>query len=137
MAIQLISATDIQKIIQGQDNVFNHVGEYKDKWEVLSKRQFTEAELACIQKAEVIAGKHGLAVCFHMVGGVKKPINVDFKSTLTVGQEVNAKDLELKVIKNVGQEGLEKCPIGTTMLRVDLVNNPTEEVTSFENPFGI
>lgn len=84
-------------------NIFDVIAHYQVGYNVVDERDFTSAEKARIESAEVVNGSYGLSVCFHMNNnqGVTY-IRLDTNSKLNVGEVVSIEDLKLRTLQKPG-----------------------------------
>lgn len=92
-------------------NIFRKVKMYATKWQETECRNFTDEEIAAVERAEVVASQYGNSVCFFMVGGGQCYIPLDRESTLGVGESVNLHDAKLKTLSKQGEDDIMRVSI--------------------------
>ena len=124
-----------------QSGLFSKKRIYKQNaWKCVETRGFTVDEAAAIERAEVVAGKFGLSVCFYIknTDGDHFYIDADDYSNFMIGDVLDPNKLVLKKLIN---EHDPKLPAET--LRVDEWKPTPEEPkkdshpTDFNNPFNL
>lgn len=87
-------------------NVFNKLQEYAGKWEVVGRRNFTEEEKNCVEKAKVVPSQYGNSVCFFMKNGRQTFIPLSTESRLGVGDMVDIDKAELLTLSRPGEDDI-------------------------------
>lgn len=88
-------------------NIFDVIAHYQVGYEVIEERNFTAAEKARVESAEIVEGSYGLSVCFHLVGnkGVSY-IQLDTTSKLNVGDSFDIENSIIRTLKKPGETKL-------------------------------
>lgn len=84
-------------------NIFGNLQVYAGKWNFKGSRKFEAAEIAQVEKAEVVASQYGNSVCFFMKGGGQTYIPMSNDSTLGVGASVDLANAELITLEKSGE----------------------------------
>ena len=116
-------------------NIFEGIGEYGIRWELVDSRPFSEKELSILTSCEVRASKFGISMCLHKTNGKVSFLPIDKDSSLNIGDTPDVKSIVLKKLKNVGEP---TQPLGKIIVRVDVAEaaSSNEEI-DFDDPFGL
>lgn len=108
---------------------------YGPKWAVVEERTFSQKEIDAVDHCEVVAGKHGLSMCFFFKNSsLTSYIAIDKRSSLLIGATPDIRTLKLKTLINMGDT---EVPLGTKTLKVDVFTPTTNEAQDFNNPFNL
>ena len=77
---------------------------YASKWREEGVRAFTEEEINAVASNIIEASQYGNSVCFHMVGGGQCYIPCDRGCTKGVGESIDLRTAELKVLSRDGED---------------------------------
>lgn len=92
-------------------NIFQTLKQYASKWQVSSKRNFTNEEIASVKEAKVVESVYGNSVCFYMVSGSQTYIPLSKDSTLGIGDIVDLNKATLLTLSREGDEDILRIEI--------------------------
>lgn len=87
-------------------NIFSKLRQYAGKWNVSDSRNFTQDEIAAVERNEIVASQYGNSVCFHMVGGGMTFIPLSTNSTKGVGESVDLTKAKLLTLSKSGEDDI-------------------------------
>lgn len=87
-------------------NIFSKLRQYAGKWNVSDSRNFTQDEIAVVERNEIVASQYGNSVCFHMVGGGMTFIPLSSNSTKGVGENVDLTKAKLLTLSKSGEDDI-------------------------------
>ena len=89
-------------------NIFSKLRQYAGKWSVSDSRNFTQEEIAVVERNEIVASQYGNSVCFHMVGGGMTFIPLSTNSTKGVGENIDLTKAKLLTLSKSGEDDILK-----------------------------
>lgn len=88
--------------------IFDVLKVYAGKWSVKSSRNFTDDEIAAVEKAVVVSSDYGSSVCFHLVSGGMSFIPLSTASTKGVGESVDLHEAKLVTLEKSGEADINR-----------------------------
>lgn len=89
-------------------NIFESLRTYAGKWQLKSSRNFTQEEIACVERNEIVESQYGNSVCFHMVGGGMTFIPLSTNSTKGVGESIDLTKAKLLTLGKAGEDDIQR-----------------------------
>lgn len=89
-------------------NIFESLRTYAGKWQLKSSRNFTQEEIACVERNEIVASQYGNSVCFYMVGGGMTFIPLSTNSTKGVGESIDLSKAKLLTLGKAGEDDIQR-----------------------------
>lgn len=89
-------------------NIFSALKQYAGKWMVKETRNFTQEEISCVERNEIVASQYGNSVCFHMVGGGMTFIPLSTNSTKGVGESIDLSKAKLLTLGKAGELDIQR-----------------------------
>ena len=89
-------------------NLFANLKVYGGKWSEKSSRNFSQEELALVDKAQVVESEYGSSCCFFMKNGTTMyvPMSQDAKSG--VGDIVDLSTAEIVTLEKQGEKDIQR-----------------------------
>ena len=84
-------------------NIFSALRVYAGKWSVKNSREFSDDEIAAVEKATVVDSQYGQSVCFLMKSGGQTYIPLDQNSSKSVGDTIDLKSASLVTLEKQGE----------------------------------
>ena len=88
--------------------IFDLLKVYAGKWSIKSSRNFTDDEIAAVEKAVVVSSEYGNSVCFHLVSGGMSFIPLSTASTKGVGESVDLHEAKLITLERSGEADINR-----------------------------
>ena len=88
--------------------IFDLLKVYAGKWSVKSSRNFTDDEIAAVEKAVVVSSEYGNSVCFHLVSGGMSFIPLSTSSTKGIGESVDLHEAKLVTLEKSGEADINR-----------------------------
>lgn len=89
---------DISKKIRTIKINQNKVGTYKEKWQIVERRPFTDDEKNAVERTNVVATKYGHSIHFFMKGGGQTYLPISSECHVHVGQSVDLDTAQIVVL---------------------------------------
>lgn len=87
-------------------NIFLKLKPYAVKWKLSNSRNFSEEEIAAVERTEIVASQYGNSVCFFMKGGGMSFIPLSNQSKLGVGESVDMSTAKLLTLSKQGEDDI-------------------------------
>lgn len=87
-------------------NIFSKLRQYAGKWQLKDSREFTQEEIASVERTEVVSSQYGNSVCFFMVGGGMSFIPLSNQSTLGIGESIDMHNAKLLTLSKQGEDDI-------------------------------
>lgn len=87
-------------------NIFKSLRQYAGKWSVKETRNFSQEEIAAVERNEIVASQYGNSVCFHMVDGGMTFIPLSTNSTKGVGESIDLSKAKLLTLSKTGEDDI-------------------------------
>ena len=87
-------------------NIFSKIRQYAGKWQLKDSRNFTDEEIAAVERTEVVASQYGNSVCFFMKEGGMSFIPLSKESSLGVGESVDMSTAKLLTLSKSGEDDI-------------------------------
>lgn len=87
-------------------NIFAKLRQYAGKWNVSDSRNFSQEEIAAVERNEIVASQYGNSVCFYMVGGGMTFIPLSTNSTKGVGESIDLTKAKLLTLSKSGEDDI-------------------------------
>ena len=81
-------------------------GLYAGKYLVKNKRNFSEEEIACVERNEIVAVQNGKTVCFYMNGGGQTFIPLMSTSSMGAGESIDLTKAKLITLGQFGKDDI-------------------------------
>ena len=81
-------------------------GLFAGKYLVKNKRNFSEEEIACVERNEIVAVQNGKAVCFYMNGGGQTFIPLMSTSSMGAGESIDLTKAKLITLGQFGKDDI-------------------------------
>ena len=88
--------------------IFDLLKVYAGKWSIKSSRNFTDDEIAAVEKAVVVSSEYGNSVCFHLVSGGMSFIPLSTASTKGIGESVDLHEAKLITLERSGEADINR-----------------------------
>ena len=88
--------------------IFDLLKVYAGKWSVKSSRNFTDDEIAAVEKAVVVSSEYGNSVCFYLVSGGMSFIPLSTASTKGIGESVDLHEAKLVTLEKSGEADINR-----------------------------
>jgi hypothetical protein len=82
--------------------IFSGIKLYAGNWQLVDSRAFTQEEMSCVTRAEVVDSQYGPACCFMLTTGQRAYMPLSTNSSLKVGDAV---DLQSAKVITLYREG--------------------------------
>ena len=90
----------------GEMNIFSSLRQYAGKWQLKSSRDFSQEEIAAVERNEVVSSQYGNSVCFFMAGGGMTFIPLSNNSTVGVGESIDLQRAKLLTLSKSGEDDI-------------------------------
>ena len=87
-------------------NIFSKLRQYAGKWQLSDSRNFTDEEIAAVERTEVVASQYGNSVCFFMKEGGMAFIPLSKESSLGVGESIDMHNAKLLTLSKQGEDDI-------------------------------
>ena len=87
-------------------NIFKSLRQYAGKWSVKETRNFTQEEIAAVERNEIVASQYGNSVCFYMADGGMTFIPLSTNSTKGVGESIDLSKAKLLTLSKTGEDDI-------------------------------
>lgn len=87
-------------------NIFSALKIYAGKWNESNVRPFDPAEIAAVDRVEIVESNYGFSACFLMKSGGMTYIPVDQNSSAIVGQLVDITKAVLVTLSRPGEKDI-------------------------------
>ena len=87
-------------------NIFSKIRQYAGKWQLKDSRNFSEEEIASVERTEVVSSQYGNSVCFFMKQGGMSFIPLSTQSNLGVGESIDMKNARLLTLSKQGEDDI-------------------------------
>lgn len=87
-------------------SIFSMLKQYAGKWSVKETRNFTQEEIASVERNEIVASQYGNSVCFYMQNGAMTFIPLSTNSTKGVGESIDLTKAKLLTLSKSGEDDI-------------------------------